>query len=162
METAMPIKPSPTSPHRHRHGWTPERRARQALAIRRWKPWDRSTGPRTEQGKRTVSRNLDARRIDGTARAIREILKMAAALRRRALAQVRIAEHIIREKNRLVKLMALVNTHEKQLLIGQWLVLDRCQPSILRFNGLQPEAPVRQSPRNPPLSFALPCVMKNP
>ena len=33
------------------NGWTPERRARQAEAIRRWKPWERSTGPKTEEGK---------------------------------------------------------------------------------------------------------------
>lgn len=32
-------------------GWTPERRARQAELIRSWRPWERSTGPRTEQGK---------------------------------------------------------------------------------------------------------------
>lgn len=37
--------------------WTPERRAKQAEAIRKWKPWERSTGPRTEQGKLISSRN---------------------------------------------------------------------------------------------------------
>jgi len=36
---------------RGRKGWTPERRARQALAIRTWEPWRKSTGPRTEAGK---------------------------------------------------------------------------------------------------------------
>lgn len=39
------------------HGWTPERRARQAQAIRRWRPWEQSTGPVSEQGKAIVSRN---------------------------------------------------------------------------------------------------------
>ena len=39
--------------------WTPERRARQALLIRNWKPWERSTGPRTRDGKAKVSRNAD-------------------------------------------------------------------------------------------------------
>ena len=38
-----------------RHGWNSERRQRQSEAIRRWKPWKRSTGPRTEAGK-AVSR----------------------------------------------------------------------------------------------------------
>jgi hypothetical protein len=33
------------------NGWTPERRARQAEAIRKWKPWAKSTGPKTETGK---------------------------------------------------------------------------------------------------------------
>lgn len=39
------------------NGWTPERRARQAELIRNWKPWKRSTGPRTEEGKARTSRN---------------------------------------------------------------------------------------------------------
>jgi hypothetical protein len=39
------------------NGWTPERRARQAEAIKRWRPWERSTGPRTAEGKATASRN---------------------------------------------------------------------------------------------------------
>ena len=39
------------------NGWTPERRARQAELIRRWKPWTKSTGPKSESGKRRVSRN---------------------------------------------------------------------------------------------------------
>ena len=39
------------------HGWTTERRARQAQLIRRWQPWTRSTGPRTVEGKTVVSRN---------------------------------------------------------------------------------------------------------
>ncbi len=37
--------------------WTPERRARQAEAVSRWKPWERSTGPRTVDGKAKASRN---------------------------------------------------------------------------------------------------------
>lgn len=37
--------------------WTPERRARQAEIIRSIKPWQFSTGPRTEEGKAASSRN---------------------------------------------------------------------------------------------------------
>ena len=37
--------------------WTLERRQRQAEQIRRWKPWEQSTGPRTPEGKAMVSRN---------------------------------------------------------------------------------------------------------
>ena len=37
--------------------WTPEARAKQATAIQRWKPWEQSTGPVTEEGKAAVSRN---------------------------------------------------------------------------------------------------------
>jgi hypothetical protein len=39
------------------NGWTPERRARQAALIRSWKPWEQSTGPRTNEGKARTSRN---------------------------------------------------------------------------------------------------------
>lgn len=39
--------------------WTPERRAKQAEAIRRWQPWNKSTGPRTKEGKARSSRNAD-------------------------------------------------------------------------------------------------------
>lgn len=39
------------------NGWTPERRARQAEAIRLWKPWAKSTGPRTNEGKARAKMN---------------------------------------------------------------------------------------------------------
>ena len=39
------------------NSWTPERRARQSVLIRNWKPWEQSSGPRTTQGKARVSRN---------------------------------------------------------------------------------------------------------
>lgn len=41
------------------NGWTPERRARQSVAIQRWKPWEQSTGPQTAEGKANASRNAD-------------------------------------------------------------------------------------------------------
>lgn len=37
--------------------WTPERRRAQAEAIRRWRPWTRSTGPRTAAGKARAAQN---------------------------------------------------------------------------------------------------------
>jgi len=39
------------------NGWTAERRARQSAAIRTWRPWERSTGPRSVAGKSRVSLN---------------------------------------------------------------------------------------------------------
>lgn len=54
--------------------WTPERRAKQAEIIRRIKPWENSTGPRTDEGKAASSQN---------ARSLTEAdLWMRAALRR--------------------------------------------------------------------------------
>ena len=37
--------------------WTPERRQRQSELIRAWAPWEKSTGPRTPEGKARVARN---------------------------------------------------------------------------------------------------------
>ena len=37
--------------------WTPEQRHRQAEAIKIWKPWEKSTGPKTQTGKSKVSQN---------------------------------------------------------------------------------------------------------
>ena len=39
------------------NGWTLERRQRQAELIRSWRPWAKSTGPRSREGKERVSRN---------------------------------------------------------------------------------------------------------
>ncbi len=39
------------------NGWTAERRMRHSKLIHEWKPWQRSTGPRTRAGKAKVSRN---------------------------------------------------------------------------------------------------------
>ena len=38
-------------------GWTQERRKKQSEAIRRWKPWQQSTGPKSPEGKAAVSGN---------------------------------------------------------------------------------------------------------
>ena len=37
--------------------WTPERRAGQAELIRTWQPWTKSTGPKSLEGRRRVSKN---------------------------------------------------------------------------------------------------------
>src|SRR5262245_15482999 len=38
-------------------GWTAQRRARQAAAIRTWQPWRRSTGPKTEARRARAAQN---------------------------------------------------------------------------------------------------------
>jgi len=37
--------------------WTPEARKKQSEAIKGWRPWDSSTGPRTAEGKVIASQN---------------------------------------------------------------------------------------------------------
>lgn len=58
------------------NGWTPERRTRQAELIRTWRPWERSTGPKTEEGKQASAMN----RYQGARR--QELRKLARALRK--------------------------------------------------------------------------------
>jgi hypothetical protein len=37
--------------------WTLEQRQRQREAIQSWKPWERSTGPKSPEGKERVRQN---------------------------------------------------------------------------------------------------------
>jgi urease accessory protein UreF len=39
------------------NGWTAERRAKQAALIRTWKPWEKSTGAKTPEGKAISAKN---------------------------------------------------------------------------------------------------------
>lgn len=39
------------------NGWTEERKQRQRELIQTWKPWEKSTGAKTPQGKARSSRN---------------------------------------------------------------------------------------------------------
>jgi hypothetical protein len=39
------------------NGWTAERRARQRAMIQQWRPWEKSTGPRTDKGKAKAAGN---------------------------------------------------------------------------------------------------------
>ena len=64
------------------HGWTSERRAKQSAAIRQWRPWERSTGPRTAAGKARVARN--AYKGGGQKEALRTLARLLRELRREA------------------------------------------------------------------------------
>jgi hypothetical protein len=53
--------------------WTLERRAKQSEAIRQWKPWNKSTGPKTAEGKSKVASNAWR---GGHRQQLRELSKM--------------------------------------------------------------------------------------
>mgnify|MGYP001244298902 CR=1 FL=1 len=40
-----------------KNGWTQERRQKQSEAIKRWKPWEKSTGAKTSKGKEKSKMN---------------------------------------------------------------------------------------------------------
>ena len=66
-------------------GWTDERKARQAALIRSWKPWSRSTGPRTDAGKATASQNRQRsleRASDAVEQARRDLMEARRKLER--------------------------------------------------------------------------------
>ncbi|HEY8190934.1 MAG TPA: hypothetical protein VIG74_00815, partial [Alphaproteobacteria bacterium] len=70
---------------RRRNGWTPERRARQAALIRTWRPWTRSTGPKTAAGKMRTRLNAQTHGFRGARgrefyAAIREQRKLLRAI----------------------------------------------------------------------------------
>lgn len=49
----------------NKNGWTPERRKRQAEMIKSWKPWERSTGPKTPEGKEACKLNAEKHGMRG-------------------------------------------------------------------------------------------------
>lgn len=57
------------------NGWTPDRRAKQSAAIRRWRPWEQSTGPRTAEGKRRSSRNAGREGLHEKLRTLARLLR---------------------------------------------------------------------------------------
>lgn len=52
--------------------WTPEQRQRQRELIQLWKPWEKSTGAKTSEGKKRSSRNAYK---TGESLEIRELFK---------------------------------------------------------------------------------------
>ena len=52
--------------------WTPEQRLRQSKAIRRWRPWESSTGAKTAFGKAISSKNATKA---GDSVYVRELIK---------------------------------------------------------------------------------------
>jgi len=52
--------------------WTPEERLKQSKAIRSWKPWEKSTGAKSLQGKAISSKNATK---NGDSAYVRELIK---------------------------------------------------------------------------------------
>jgi hypothetical protein len=60
--------------------WTLEQRQRQRELIQRWKPWEKSTGARTPEGKRKSSQNACK---TGNSLEVRELIKYLNGLMRK-------------------------------------------------------------------------------
>jgi len=71
------------------NGWTEERKQKQREAIKRWKPWKQSSGPKSDAGKATTAQNAlkhglrtadwleEKKRINALLRDCRERMKRA-------------------------------------------------------------------------------------
>jgi hypothetical protein len=66
--------------------WTPEERLKQSEAIKRWKPWEQSTGAKSPQGKAISSKNATK---TGDSAYVRELIKQM--------------NQILKEQNRLIE-----------------------------------------------------------
>ena len=55
---------------------TPEHRALRAEMIRRWKPWERSTGPKTPEGKQASARRGYKGNLRGQLKEIENALRL--------------------------------------------------------------------------------------
>jgi hypothetical protein len=68
--------------------WSPERRQRQAKIIHQWQPWNKSTGPRSTEGKVRSAKNGARGRIRPLLRLLSAVLRAQdeALLGRRAKA----------------------------------------------------------------------------
>ena len=62
---------------------TPEHRALRATLIKKWKPWEQSTGPKTAEGKAQTSQNAlrHGNRSTAVINELREIKKVLTELR---------------------------------------------------------------------------------
>jgi len=69
------------------NGWTSERRSWQAQLIHKWRPWERSTGPRTPEGKARVSRNADKGGLRAT------LIKLRCTLREQEKVRCRLVKY---------------------------------------------------------------------
>jgi hypothetical protein len=116
----------------HHNGWTPERRARQALAIRRWRPWSRSTGPRTAAGKAIVRYN--ARKHGMRSFAWRDLMD-ALKMQREFVRSVNLALLILRlqdkKKNLTDKLMDCRDKVQFQSLTDKLIALEARYAKLL-------------------------------
>ena len=69
--------------------WTEEEKAKQAAAIRRWKPWEKSTGPKTEDGKaRSKMNGLQDGHYGPTMHELRRTLRLQRTMVRLAEARM--------------------------------------------------------------------------
>ena len=62
------------------NGWTTERRKRQSLAILQWRPWEKATGPKSEEGKAKSARRGYKGGEREALRELRRILRAQAIL----------------------------------------------------------------------------------
>jgi hypothetical protein len=97
--------------------WTEEDRKRQSELMHRLKPWTRSTGPRTEDGKRRSARNAFKHGFRSRSmKALHAALRDCARLRRAAVAwaarRIRLVKDMQKQKFQTNGLLKGINLHQ--------------------------------------------------
>lgn len=100
--------------------WTEERKKRQAEAIKRWKPWEKSTGPKTDKGKARCSLNaIKSGAYTGQIREMREMLRHNKEFLEHFI-NMHVAEHeLICKRNGLLKVLEKSNRCKEQNISGK-------------------------------------------
>ncbi len=131
-----------TTPRPNNNGWSPERRARQSAAIRRWAPWKKSTGPKTAAGKARVARNA----VKNWPEPMRTV-KTCLALHNLYLAEYKEFSRMAREKGKNKLLDRRLKYREKALVkLGYAIngrIIELLESGICKNLAFPPPLPIK-------------------
>ncbi len=100
------------------NGWTDERRRKQSESIRRWKPWAKSTGPRTGKGKTIAKQNaLKHGFRSQNYRELRQMLRLQRDFVRNVRAELKHKTQTGQKRD--------MARHKKGNIVNGWINLDK-------------------------------------
>ena len=122
---SLAAKPISARSKRSHQGWSPERRARQAALIRRWAPWRRATGPKTDAGKARCATNALKHGYRSQARIrqmqrVRYVLRLAADNIKRVRLLIRMRNSRPRIKYKFPPPRAVCSSESHAILLARF------------------------------------------
>ena len=121
----MPKENTTPNPAKPRSGWSPAHRANHAAAIHRWKPWAKSTGPRTPSGKAVSAQNAYKH---GAYALESRLVSQALAAQSRCLRLIRLYGRLWRlnpQNELLPRLHADIRKLDRIFLVRLWQSLEK-------------------------------------